>query len=320
MSNPFQRQETQDELLQKLLERGDTSERDPREALARFGSILTTGKAPASNSNSLASKIAYLNYKNQLEPKAAEVQEGFSNEADVPKTLGGLPLKTVKVGKGGRVIPEYAVEKEDKSQAGGLSPMQQMRKDKRMEDLITSKEINAVKLRNIQKAREVLPKVPKGLFGGLQVGWMKAVDPDNPILTDWQRIKMIGTDAQLLNTALTKGAISDREMDLFAKAAANDDMVSMARLTPVLEKLENFIAAEESAKRKSYQSIYNEDPAIFLGGEDAFTAAKSAPPLVSGVSNQPKQLDANTAKEILRQAGGDKNKARQIAQSQGYTF
>lgn len=33
-----------------------------------------------------------------------------------------------------------------------------------------------------------------------------------------------------------------------------------------------------------------------------------------------KQLDANTAAQILQQAGGDKNKARQIAASQGYSF
>lgn len=33
-----------------------------------------------------------------------------------------------------------------------------------------------------------------------------------------------------------------------------------------------------------------------------------------------KQLDANTAKQMLQKAGGDKDKARQIAKQQGYTF
>lgn len=35
---------------------------------------------------------------------------------------------------------------------------------------------------------------------------------------------------------------------------------------------------------------------------------------------QAKQLDANTAKQILQAAGGDKNKARQMAKEQGYSF
>ncbi len=37
-------------------------------------------------------------------------------------------------------------------------------------------------------------------------------------------------------------------------------------------------------------------------------------------TNQTKQLDANTAKQILQAAGGDKNKARQMAKQQGYSF
>ncbi len=42
-------------------------------------------------------------------------------------------------------------------------------------------------------------------------------------------------------------------------------------------------------------------------------------PQVTG-AGQPKQLDAHTAQSFLAQAGGDKNKARAMAQQQGYTF
>jgi hypothetical protein len=121
-------------------------------------------------------------------------------------------------------------------------------------------EQNKVKKEQISEAREAIKRIPQGLKGKVITEWKKNFDPNDPMLSDWQKIKVIGTDAQLLNTAKTKGAISDREMELFAKAAANDDLISAQRLTPVLDKLERFIAAEESSLISSYKRIYGEDP------------------------------------------------------------
>jgi hypothetical protein len=92
-------------------------------------------------------------------------------------------------------------------------------------------------------------------------------DPNNPMLGKWQVIKGVLTDAQLMNTAKTKGAISDKEMALFATAAANDDIASLPRMLPVFDKLMAFMDAEEKAKKESFKKIYREDPNEFLGND-----------------------------------------------------
>lgn len=211
--------------------------------------------------------------------------EGYSNEADIPKSVGGMDLKGVKAGKGGRFVPEYGpiipeapegfvnvggkLVKDPAYNKPGLSPLEQIKKDKRMESLIGTVETNKLRRHDLEDGKNLLPKIPQGFFGGLKTNWMKAFDPNNPILTDWQKLKMIGTDAQLMNTARTKGAISDREMALFAQAAANDDMVSMARMQPVIDKLLNYMNTDEKAQRSSYQNIYGEDPTAFLDADQS---------------------------------------------------
>jgi hypothetical protein len=42
-----------------------------------------------------------------LSQKAAASEEGYASEADIPKMVGGMPLKGVKVGKGNMFLPEY---------------------------------------------------------------------------------------------------------------------------------------------------------------------------------------------------------------------
>lgn len=74
--------------------------------------MILSGQKPQDDSNEkLATQIALLNYKQGLKPE--ETPDGYASEADVPKTMGGLPLKTMKVGKGGRIMPEYSAEKPD---------------------------------------------------------------------------------------------------------------------------------------------------------------------------------------------------------------
>lgn len=144
---------------------------------------------------------------------------------------------------------------------------QRTMKTKDTSSLIASKELNDVKRRSLADARSALPNVPQGLMGKLKVEYAKRFNPNDPMLADWQKIKMIGTDAQLMNTAKTKGAISDQEMTLFAQAAANDDIMSTPRLKPVLDKLEAVINAEESGMFGAYERNYGEDPRGWFKGQ-----------------------------------------------------
>jgi len=64
-------------------------------------------------------------------------------------------------------------------------------------------------------------------------------------------------------------------------------------------------------------------------GQPQPAAAATAPPISAATGNDvapaaaaatPKKLDQGTAKQFLMQAGGDKNKARQLAREAGYVF
>ena len=141
-----------------------------------------------------------------------------------------------------------------------LSPSLQNQKDKRTQAIFDTFEGNQVKRNKLQQASKSMSKIPTGLLGKVQTSAMKMFDPNNPIMTDWQNIKSILTDAQLQSVAKTKGAISDREMELFAQAAANDDLMSVARMKPVLKAMENAINSSEQSAVGSFKQIYNEDP------------------------------------------------------------
>lgn len=133
-------------------------------------------------------------------------------------------------------------------------------KDKRTEELFGMFETNSVKRDMIDKAKTSLPNVPQGLIGKGQMWWMKNFDPNNATLTDWQNVKAVLTDAQLMKTAMTKGAISDKEMGLLGQAAANDDVQSVARMKPVIDRLSSFLDADEDAALGGYKRMYGEDP------------------------------------------------------------
>lgn len=77
----------------------------------------------------------------------------------------------------------------------------------------------------------------------------------------------------------------------------------------------------DKAQMYSPKSGYVMDPVMadrikqFSQGAPGMSA-----PAQPGAQAQPKPLDANTAQQFLSQAGGDKNKARQLAAQAGYTF
>lgn len=146
-----------------------------------------------------------------------------------------------------------------------LSVSQQIAKDKRTEALIDMKNNNQLRREYIKKAKTSLPNLPGGIAGKLGIGIMRKVNPDNPILADWQNLKSVLMDSTLMKIGKTKGAISDREMEAFQTAAANDDLISVSRMGTELDKLMNAIDAQEKSAKETYMQLYKEDPNTFLG-------------------------------------------------------
>lgn len=147
---------------------------------------------------------------------------------------------------------------------------------------------NSVKKQAIEDAREAAKNITGGLYGQIQRNLLGKFKPNDKQLGEWQKIKMVLTDAQLLNTAKTKGAISDKEMELFAKAAANDDIGSISAMSPVFDRLMSFMEADEKAKINAYKKSYGEDP----------TQWEEIQPFMSnnGIKNNQKSDDYNVTK------------------------
>lgn len=141
-----------------------------------------------------------------------------------------------------------------------LSPAQAIQKNKSIKEIFGVVNSNKIKRNQLTKAKSSLGRIPTGIVGKVQTELMKRFDPNNPTMEDWQNVKSVLTDAQLMNVAKTKGAISDREMELFSQAAANDDLASVARMKPVLDRLGAFLDSEEESLMDSYTTSYGEDP------------------------------------------------------------
>jgi hypothetical protein len=180
--------------------------------------------------------------------------------------LGGFRPKSINIG-GVTMERETTPEEQKKitQEKLELSPFYQENKAKRAEDLISTIETNKVKRSMLKDATVSAEKIPTGIGGRMKMWWNKMFDTENPQMEDWQKVKMVLTDAQLMNTAKTKGAISDREMELFSKAAANDDIQSVKAMKPVFEKLSRFIDSEENAKQKTYDMLYGDGESKFNG-------------------------------------------------------
>jgi len=204
-------------------------------------------------------------YETIMTEKAkAQAKPSIFNRPDLLSGSGGMPgLKLKTVDESGqatfepRLTPEEAaIASKEKIEA---SPFYQEKKAKRTEDLLSTLGQNKVQREMIASAQEATPRIPTGLGGKLQMWWNKMFDPNNPSMADWQKVKMVLTDAQLLNTAKTKGAISDQEMALFSRAAANDDIASISAMGPVFNKLLRFIETDENAKIGTFGKLYGED-------------------------------------------------------------
>ncbi len=146
-----------------------------------------------------------------------------------------------------------------------LTPAERRQKNLDTTKLITAANENIIKKDMLKEAKDASKTVWTGIKGKARQSYSKLFNPNDPMLGEWQKIKMVLTDAQLLNTAKTKGAISDKEMELFANAAANDDLSSIPRIMPVINKLERFMAAEEKSMADSYFANYGEQAPVSMG-------------------------------------------------------
>lgn len=172
-------------------------------------------------------------------------------------------------------------------------------KEKRIEDLFTTVEDNKVKRGSIKQALESATKIDPGVLGRAKRGILKWTDPNNPMFEDWQNVKIVLTDAQLMNTAKTKGAISDREMELFSKAAANDDVASLPAMLPVFKRILKVMDADEKSKKDTFRKLYKEDPDEWFGATEE--------PKVQGdqsKNNSPNQKIPSFASEAEAEAAG----------------
>jgi hypothetical protein len=217
----------------------------------------------------------------QLEPpKEKTIKEKAMDAIALGQTLPGMTAEQTQKVAGAFIEPQPVIPEGYTASAvtsGGvtyekpsteLTGGQKLAKDKATNEIFTTLEDNKVKRQLIKQAQQSSEKIRGGLFGKLQKNWMGQFDPNNPLLGDWQNIKMVLTDATLMNTAKTKGAISDMEMLEFMKAAANDDVASFMRMKPVFEKLLMVLDADEKAKVGAYKQNYGEDPSGWFPKED----------------------------------------------------
>lgn len=132
-------------------------------------------------------------------------------------------------------------------------------KNKDTADLATALNKSDYTESTIQSALNSVNKLPKGIVGKISIETLRRTDPNNPIIGEWQNIKSILGNNQLLYTAMTKGAISDREMEAFQKMAANDDFNSLPGVSASLNRLREFVANETKSKADAYRLNYGDE-------------------------------------------------------------
>lgn len=140
-----------------------------------------------------------------------------------------------------------------------LTPSERNYKRKQQKDYLENYAQNKSNRRFIEEARRSLENIPGGASGSINLRYKKYFDPDSPLLGDWQKVKAILTDTTLLHTMKTKGAISDREMEEFKQAAAND-IISKPRITAAFDRYQQILDAEDEGKLDAFYASFGEDP------------------------------------------------------------
>jgi hypothetical protein len=264
------------------------------------------------------------NFENQMKQQEVEGRQKYY-DAYAQNAQPKDPMAWVKNFPGMRVKqvgPQGPVFEPDTPPE--MTAGQRLAKDKATQSIFDMVESNKVRKESILKAKDSLKRIPTGLPGKLQTEWMKRFDTDNPLLTDWQNVKSVLTEAQLDYVAKTKGAVSDKEMILFGQAVGNDDLPSVARMSGQMDKLIKHMDAQEQAKFKAYTKIYGEDPKPWFSEGESFDPmtgqAVGAPQAqIQGLPGQSTPADAleAEAQQAIANGADPKAVAARIAQLRG---
>lgn len=167
----------------------------------------------------------------------------------------GLDPNSIGFGVTATGSPTLSIQPQNK-----INPSLQNYRNKLTENVINT--YNDVQNTNetINTALSSVNKLESGLKGKVTYGVIKNLDANNPLLQDWQNLKIALTDAQLQSSGPLKGAISDSENKWLAAAAANDDLISIPRAKAVFDKLKRAAATREKTAVQSFKRIYKEDP------------------------------------------------------------
>ena len=216
-----------------------------------------------------------------------EEQRKFQQQKDLQAQQDTAALERTKIMAKSQEQRTAATIKAKQTSPKPLNPTLQKAKDTRLEKFVNIVEENKLKMPRISEAEIAVDKIPSGIVGKNLTKYYAAFDPNNPVLAEWQKLKRILTDAQLMNTAWTKGAISDKEMALFARAAANDEMISPQKVKIILKALREDAETNESSAAIAYSKLYKEDP-YEITGEAAATPrmAPAAGPAVGTAEDQ----------------------------------
>lgn len=272
--NAGQRGDTQDPsafsvLADIIYKRGEEQrqvEIEKQSKMAKLQSIAAQRLTP--NSSRGIDKIGYMtnnpdqyglkvkSYDKDLNPTGYEVIE---QDEDLPE------LQKTTAAKGGRIfqnreeqLAELARVSNEK--AAEETPTEKRARVKDLNEATTTLTSNQSSRQKIADVLGRIDNVPSGRFGAMNIDWMKNFDPNNPKLSDWQAIKSVLTDTTLLKSMQTKGAISDSEMTEFRKAAANDDLISPARIKEALSDYVRKLDAEDEGLSRAYKLSWGQDP------------------------------------------------------------
>lgn len=266
-------------------------------SLARVGAILA-GKDPSIADKEETSGLDQLIKLNQLQTGTPEfkmqeaqtranmnVQQALDIE-DAKRNMAQEAYRKAVAARGmkdGDITPNGIMKYDEKIGdfvEQPLPPSIEARKIKATDDLYSTVKTANTNYDRINKGLEAAPKLPQGLFGSWRIKAMRAFDTNNPTLADWQNMKSLLTDAQLKKTAQTKGAISDKEMELFAKAVANDDLASVQRQTNILNSFKQAVFDDQEAIVSGFNRNFHEDPRKWedLGYQNPYANAKTQEP------------------------------------------
>lgn len=243
----------------------------PAMGLAALFKGIEEGRQQGVENDQAQQKINVLQGEQDSRNRYYDAMAKNAENKDPMNMMGAMQSLQGIVGQNGMRLKSYKMPNgmtlEADSPDAALTAGQKTAKDKMTNEIFETVEINNQKRKLIDEAESVLPNLPTGLIGSWEMKFKDISGKPDKKLEDWQKVKAVLTDAQLLNTAKTKGAISDKEMDLFAQAAANGSIQSVSKITPVLKKLRGFIDAQEKAMKGAYKKNYGEDPSGWFGGD-----------------------------------------------------